>query len=151
MHEARTPPADFIWAKLVPELLVADLAVSLRFWRDLLGFAVVYERADEGFAFLDREGAQFMLEERGKARRTWETGPLQVPLGRGINFEIRSVSLAPILAKLAEASWPLYLAPEEKCYCAGKVERGQRQFLVQDPDGYLLRFAEPLGARALEN
>jgi catechol 2,3-dioxygenase-like lactoylglutathione lyase family enzyme len=121
----------------------------LRFWRDLLGFTVVYERPEEGFAFLDYAGAQVMLEERGKAQRTWETGPLQPPLGRGINFEIRSASLAPILSRLAHASWPLYMPPEEKWYRVGDVERGQRQFLVQDPDGYLLRFAQPLGTNAV--
>ena len=148
MRDRTTPPVEFVWAPLVPELLVADLAVSLRFWRDLLGFTVVYDRAGEGFAFLDRAGAQVMLEERGRAQRTWETGPLQPPLGRGINFEIRSLALDPILSKLAEASWPLYLAPEEKWYRVGKVDYGQRQFLVQDPDGYLVRFAQPLGTRA---
>jgi hypothetical protein len=30
---------------------------------------------------------------------------------------------------------------------SGARHSGQRQFLVQDPDGYLLRFAEPLGER----
>jgi hypothetical protein len=123
----------------------------LRFWRDLLGFTIIYERPEEGFAFLDYEGAQVMLEERGKARRAWETGPLQPPLGRGINFEIRSASLSPILSRLAHASWPLYMAPEEKWYRVGDVESGQRQFLVQDPDGYLLRFAEALGVRAIRD
>lgn len=147
MREMKTPPADFVWARLVPELLVTDLVVSLRFWRDLLGFTVVYERPEESFAFLDYEGAQVMLEERGKAQRTWETGSLQPPLGRGINFEIRSLALDPVLSRLAKASWPLYLPPEEKWYRVGEVDHGQRQFLVQDPDGYLLRFAQSLGTR----
>ncbi len=51
MNPSKLPPS-FIAAKLVPELLVADITESLRFWRDLCGFAVVYHRLDEGFAYL---------------------------------------------------------------------------------------------------
>ena len=36
------------------------------------------------------------------------------------------------------------MATEEKWYAAGSVETGVRQFLVQDPDGYLVRLAEEL-------
>lgn len=37
---------------LVPELAVTDCDVSARFWRDLLGFEVLYDRPEEGFAYL---------------------------------------------------------------------------------------------------
>ena len=40
---------------------------------------------------------------------------------------------------MAEAGWPIFVEPEEKWYRAGDIEIGVRQFLVQDPDGYLLR------------
>jgi catechol 2,3-dioxygenase-like lactoylglutathione lyase family enzyme len=133
--------------KLVPELLVAELAPSLRFWCDLLGFRIAYERPEEGFAYLDLDGAEVMLEERDPDWRQWETGPLERPFGRGINFQIEVAAVTPVLDRLAAAGWALFMAPEEKWYHAGAVERGQRQFLVQDPDGYLLRLAEPLGAR----
>jgi hypothetical protein len=46
------------WARLVPELLVVDINKSLRFWRDVCGFAVLFDRPDEGFAYLDLGGAQ---------------------------------------------------------------------------------------------
>ena len=61
--------------------------------------------------------------------------------GRGV------LRVAEGLAALEAASWPLYLAPEEKWYRAGNRESGVRQFIVQDPDGYLLRFQESLGLR----
>jgi hypothetical protein len=41
------------------------------------------------------------------------------------------------------------LVPVEGWYRTGGVETGQRQFLVQDPDGYLLRLAEVLGERPI--
>ncbi len=136
----------FRWAPLVPELLVAEIGPSLAFWRDLCGFAIAYHRLEEGFAYLDQEGAQLMLEEAGHGRN-WITGPMERPLGRGINFQITLSDIGPMLARLADATWPLFMAPEEKWYRADTIEIGQRQFLVQDPDGYLIRFAMPLGER----
>jgi catechol 2,3-dioxygenase-like lactoylglutathione lyase family enzyme len=137
---------EFPWAPLVPELLITDLRQSLRFWRDLCGFSVVFDRPEEGFAYLDREGAQIMLDQRGLTR-DWETGRLEVPYGRGVNFQVRVPSVEPILAALAGANWPLFLGPEEKWYRTGAIETGVCQFLVQDPDGYLVRFSAWLGER----
>jgi len=146
MSEGRPNPVPR--PRLVPELLVSDLARSLRFWRDALGFRVSYDRPEHGFAYLEREGAALMLEQRDRAARTWETGPLDPPLGRGINFEIAVTDLDAILARLAAQSWPLYMAPEVKRYRVGDRDVGQRQFLVQDPDGYLARLAEPVDPSA---
>ncbi|WP_439550235.1 bleomycin resistance protein [Falsiroseomonas sp.] len=137
----------FDYAKLVPELLVSELPASLRFWGGLCGFAVAYDRPEEGFAYLHRDGVQVMLEEAFRPGRRWITGPLERPFGRGINLQIQLPAIAPVLAALEAASWPLYLAPEEKWYRAGGHESGVRQFIVQDPDGYLLRFQESLGLR----
>jgi catechol 2,3-dioxygenase-like lactoylglutathione lyase family enzyme len=133
-------------AALVPELLVAELAASLRFWCGLCGFAVAYDRPEDRFAYLGREGAQVMLEEVAGPGRRWITGALQAPFGRGINLQIEVADTAPILGALREAGWPLYLAPEEKWYRVRDGQVGVRQFLVQDPDGYLLRFSQPLQA-----
>jgi catechol 2,3-dioxygenase-like lactoylglutathione lyase family enzyme len=138
------------FARLVPELLVADLAASLSFWRDLLGFEILYDRPEDGFAYLDLHGAQLMLEQGDPSSRKWITGPLERPLGRGINLQIEVPSVGPILSRLAGARWPLFMACEEKWYRAGEGELGQRQFLVQDPDGYLVRLAEDLGQRSQE-
>jgi catechol 2,3-dioxygenase-like lactoylglutathione lyase family enzyme len=146
MNSKSRAAAEFAWASLVPELSINDLQNSLRFWRDLCGFTVVFDRLEEGFAYLDRDGAQLMLDQRGLTR-DWETGSMEIPYGRGVNFQVRVASLEPILAALAGAGWPLFLAPEEKWYRTGTVETGVRQFLVQDPDGYLVRFSMWLGER----
>src|SRR5690348_9990994 len=86
---------DFAGAPLVPELLVADLQKSLRFWRDVCNFTVAFDRLDEGFAYLDLNGAQVMLEECGR-NRNWVTGQLEFPLGRGVNFQVRVPTIEPI-------------------------------------------------------
>lgn len=129
---------------MVPELLVSDLSASLRFWIDLLGFEIAYDRPAARFAYLQRGPLQIMLCQRNGA---WETGDMQPPLGQGVNFQMTVPGLAPILDALISAGWPLYESPSEGWYRVGDIEDGQREFLVQDPDGYLLRFAESLGAR----
>jgi catechol 2,3-dioxygenase-like lactoylglutathione lyase family enzyme len=139
---------DFAMARLVPELLVTDIKVSLHFWCDLCGFKIAFERLYEGFAYLDLEGAQVMLEERGR-NRNWITAPLDAPFGRGVNFQIAAHSTDPILTSLAAANWRLFMQPEDKWYRTGTAETGVRQFLVKDPDGYLIRFSQRLGKRPI--
>lgn len=65
------------YATLIPELAVTNCNASLKFYCDILGFTIVYERKDEGFAFLERDGAQLMLDEIGKGR-TWMCIPAQI-------------------------------------------------------------------------
>lgn len=139
--------ATFEWAPLAPELYVQDLARSLHFWCALLGFRTLYSRSEVGFAYLERERAQVMLEQL--ASDSWSVGDLAKPFGRGINLQIAASSIQPMLERLSSANWPLFRQPAERWYRTGNVESGQRQFLVQDPDGYLLRFAEGLGERAI--
>lgn len=135
-------------SKLVPELTVTDLQKSLAFWVTQLGFHVAYARPEQGFAYLDMDGAQIMLEQCNPEDQ-WVTGTLELPLGRGINFQIDVTGVEPILKRLQHSGWPLFEACADAWYRAGDKEVGQRQFLIQDPDGYLLRLAESLGERPL--
>jgi catechol 2,3-dioxygenase-like lactoylglutathione lyase family enzyme len=146
---AGTPstPEPAFFPDLVPELLVEDLAASLAFWAGLCGFEVLYERAAEGFAYLHSGTAHLMLEQVGGGRN-WIPAPLERPLGRGINFQVMLPHTAPLLTRLAAAGWPLFMAPETKWYGTGDTEAGVAQFLVQDPDGYLVRFSSRLAPRA---
>jgi catechol 2,3-dioxygenase-like lactoylglutathione lyase family enzyme len=131
---------------MVPELDVSDIETSLRFWCEQLGFEIAYDRPQAGFAYLEREGAQIMLCQ---INGNWETGALERPFGRGVNFQIATQSLDPILKAIAKADWPLYREPAEAWYRIGSepLESGSREFLVQDPDGYLIRFAQSIGTR----
>jgi len=132
------------FAALVPELDVEALDVSLDFWCVVLGFDIAYQRPEEGFAFLQREGAQVMLCQR---HGNWDTAELERPFGRGMNFEIKVGSVEPLLSALAARNWKLFRPLEDAWYRIGAEAAGNRQFLVQDPDGYLLRFKEDLGRR----
>ncbi len=133
---------------LVPELAVSDWQRSRAFYCDLLGFACCYDRPEEGFAYLALGEAELMIDQIGLGR-TFDDGhaPKDSPFGRGLNLQIRVESVAPLLAALEGAGWPLFLPLEEKWYRRGREELGNRQFVVADPDGYLLRFYQDLGSR----
>ena len=103
---------------LVPELLITDLDESLDFWCRLCGFSVLYHRIHEGFAYIANGSAHVMLEQAG-AGRNWITGPLERPLGRGINFQVSVPSIEPLVKALDDGDWPLFLAPETKWYRSG--------------------------------
>ena len=76
-------------AKLVVELLVSDFAQSLKFYTEVLGFKQLYDRPEEAFAYLDRNGAQIMIvQHEAGEERSWIAGELVQPFGRGMNLEI---------------------------------------------------------------
>lgn len=131
---------------LVPELLVVDLARSIEFWCVLCGFSIRYSRPDEGFAYITLGSAHVMLEQVGVGRN-WVTGPLDAPLGRGINFQISVPNALAVAGALGAAGVSLFMEPERKWYRIGDHETGVQQFLVTDPDGYLVRFQSSLGTR----
>ncbi|MBK5551696.1 VOC family protein [Pseudomonas sp. TH03] len=141
----------FARSKLVPELMVTEFHKSLHFWTSLIGFNIAYERPEAGFAYLDQSGIQLMLEQYDPNEDQWLSGPLEAPLGRGINFQITVNSVEPILQRLAEVQWPMFRPCADVWYRADAVEVGQREFLVQDPDGYLVRLVESLGERPCLN
>lgn len=131
---------------LVPELAVRDAARSLVFYRDVLGFSVVYERPEEGFAFLRLGRAELMIDQIGLGRTFMlRDAPLVPPLGRGLNLQIRVEDVVALLRAVEAAGLSPYLPLEEKWYRRGDTRLGQRQFVVADPDGYLLRLCEEVG------
>lgn len=133
---------------LVPELAVSDWRMSRAFYCDLVGFEVAYERPEEGFSFLTLGDAQLMIDQIGIGRTfEVEDAPIERPFGRGLNMQILVPQVTPVLKRLENASVPLYLPLEEKWYRRDDREVGNRQFVVADPDGYLLRLFEDLGER----
>ena len=134
-------------AALVPELDVADLEGSLAFYVGVLGFTVRYSRPEEQFAALEREGAELMLETATGPGCRFRTAALEPPYGRGMNLQIKCPDVTSLYARIEAASAEVVIPLETRWYRADTVERGNRQFVVADPDGYLLRFVEDLGER----
>lgn len=132
---------------LIPELDVTSLEQSLEFYVGTLGFEIRYDRPEEKFAFLAREGAELMLEEVNPSSRRFCTAELKRPFGRGINLQIRVSDVVALFDRASAAGSEMVIPLEEKWYRKDEVELGNKQFVVADPDGYLMRFYQDLGQR----
>jgi catechol 2,3-dioxygenase-like lactoylglutathione lyase family enzyme len=132
--------------KLIPEFKVTNFEKSLDFYTRLAGFKVLYDRPEEKFAMLEREGAQLMIELL-EAQDRWAVGERKYPLGQGINFQIEVMDVQSLYGNFKKDNYPVFFEMEEKWYRSNDTEVGNKQFLVQDPDGYLLRFFQDLGER----
>ena len=131
--------------KLIPELTVSDIKKSLEFYTKILGFKIEYQREEDKFAFLSYQGAQIMIEQN--LNSDWQTGKLEKPFGRGINFQIEVNDILPILDSLKKHKYSMKKEPMENWYRKDNELIGNKEFLVMDPDGYLLRFSEDLGTK----
>ena len=72
------------------------------------------------------------------------------PFGRGVMFQVHVAALAPVVAALSVAGWPLHHALREIWRRTGDRESGQRELFVLDPDGYLIMVAENIGQRPVK-
>ena len=106
---------------LAPEIDVVDLATSLRFYVGVPEFRVQFERPAERFAYLERPGAELM----------------------------RAVAAGAEIVLPMEDRWYHVDVgqPGGRWERVGPTEAGNRQFVVADPDGYLWRPFQDLGAR----
>lgn len=138
------------WNQITPEFDVFNLEETLNFYVNLVGFHVVYDRPEDKFAFLQFENVQIMVQEIDFENNKWGTGELKYPLGVGINFEIDVTNIDEIYNKLTEANYKIFVNMEEHWYRKDDELMGCKEFLVQDPNGYLLRFNEDLGSKKIE-
>ena len=124
---------------LIPELTVRDIGRTKDFYAGILGFRVEYERPEDRFAFLSLEGNQLMfIQENGN----WETGALEPPFGRGVNFEMTVSDVEALYRRVLDAGIGRFRELMTSRYRKGDEVIAQREFLLQDPDGYLLRFTD---------
>ncbi|MES1042386.1 bleomycin resistance protein [Peribacillus simplex] len=132
---------------LVPELSVSDINKSLNFYLNILSFKIEYQRPEDKFAMLSLNDCQIMIEE---INGYWQTGELSYPFGRGINFQITVSDINELYKSLRKHQYPIKMEIQENWYRADTKLRGQKEFLIMDPDGYLLRFVQSLGERENE-
>ena len=89
-----------------------------------------------------------MLETWRGEPDAWVTGPLAPPFGRGINFQIACEDVEALAERVRPAGLPFFRPPATARYrVVGQIVIARR-FLVQDPDGYLLRFAQDIASEA---
>lgn len=122
---------------LIPELTVTDIERTKDFYLNILGFKIEYERPENKFIFVSLEGNQMMLEQENGH---WSVGELEYPFGRGINFEMTVSDVDAIYKKILDAGVKPFREMQVSNYRSNDEIVVQKEFLVQDPDGYLLRF-----------
>ena len=122
--------------KLIPELSVSDINKSKKFYLSL-GFSIIYERVDDKFCFLELDGNQLMIEE---VNDNWNVGELEYPFGRGINISMEVSDIDKLYDFVKEKQYPIFRDMQIDSYQVGDKVYHDKQFLIQDLDGYLLRF-----------
>ena len=122
--------------KLIPELSVTNIDKSKEFYLTL-GFKIMYERKEDKFAFLELEGNQLMLEE---INDNWNTGKLEYPFGRGINISMTVSDIDNYYQELVNKNITFFKDIMTNEYDVNDKTYLDKEFLIQDPDGYLLRF-----------
>ena len=122
--------------KLIPELSVTNIDKSKEFYLKL-GFKIMYERKKDKFAFLELEGNQLMIEE---INDNWNTGKLEYPFGRGINISMTVSDIDNYYQELVNKNITFFKDIMTNEYDVNDKTYLDKEFLIQDPDGYLLRF-----------
>lgn len=122
---------------MIPELSVFDIERTKKFYREL-GFKIEYERTEDKFVFMSFQDSQFMFEQIHDDG--WNIGELVYPLGRGINFSIAVDDIEELYKLVNSLNIELYRELTRNIYQVNGIEEMQIEFLIQDPNGYLLRF-----------
>src|SRR6185312_1735264 len=112
---------------LVPMLTVPDVAATVAFYTETLGFQAANQM--EGWAVVERDGVEVMFALPN------EHVPFERPLLTG-SLYLRTNSVDALWADLKEKANVLY-PMEDFSY-------GMREFAILDNNGYCLQFGQPL-------
>ncbi len=121
---------------LIPELSVTDIEKSKEFYLNL-GFKVMYERKEDKLCFLYLEDNQIMIEE---INNNWNVGEMKYPFGNGINISMTVSDIDSFYENIISKKFVLFRKIKTSKYRVDDIIYEDKEFLLQDPDGYLLRF-----------
>lgn len=123
---------------ITPNLVVSDVARSLAFYRDVLGFSVVATVPEDQpyvFVWLRRGGVNVFLNALSAASAEYPKFS-KVSAGTWTMF-LEVAGVDALYGELGGRA-PVVMPLETKFY-------GMREFAVEDPDGYVITFAERVG------
>lgn len=121
---------------LIPELSVTNIGKSKDFYIKL-GFKIMYERVEDKFCFLELEGNQIMIQEEND---NWSVGDMEYPFGRGINISMSVSNVKELYNNIIKQNIKVFKELEVHNYRVDDIVYNDLEFLIQDLDGYLLRF-----------
>src|SRR5699024_8213747 len=127
---------DIEFNSLIPELSVSNIETSKKFYKNL-GFKIVYERPENKFCFIQLENNQIMIEENNN---NWNVGKMEYPYGNGINISMSVNNVENLYEQLKAKDIKFFIDFNVNEYRVDNKLFQDKEFLLQDPDGYLLRF-----------
>jgi lactoylglutathione lyase len=126
--------------KLTPNLLVASVEGSLAFYEDVLGFTrgiIVPEQSPFVFASVTSGPVEIFFNDRSTASK--ESPQLKDrPLGGGNTMFIEVDGVDELYDRLRDRA-RIVMPIVTQWY-------GMREFAIEDPDGYVITFAQPVPA-----
>jgi lactoylglutathione lyase len=132
--------SSITFTSVTPNLVVTEMARSVAFYRDVLGFELHQSVPDAepfAFAWMKKGDVSVFLNDVASVREEYP-GLLSRPIGGTFTVFIVMEgvdALHEAVAGRARLTMPL----ADKFY-------GMREFAVEDPDGYVITFAERRGA-----
>jgi hypothetical protein len=75
---------------------------------------------------------------------------MERPFGRGVVFQVHVSDGDAMVRAVFGAGLPFCVQPRERWRHWGDRLGGQREFLVQEPDGYLVMVAQRIGEKPLD-
>ncbi|KAF5281058.1 hypothetical protein FQR65_LT14874 [Abscondita terminalis] len=94
---------------------------------------------------IDLDGAQlYRYFEARQSPDAWVTGSLVLPRGRGLNLQLEVPDVRAARDRLSQQGVEAFRDLNESWYDTPDGSEGQLEYLVQDPDGYLIRLVEVL-------
>jgi uncharacterized glyoxalase superfamily protein PhnB len=113
-------------------LAVRDLALSTRFYMDVLGFRRDFGDGSDGWSFLSRDGFKVMLGQCPDALPARELGD------HSWFVHLLVDGADQLCAEFAEKGAEVLSPPETKPW-------GLREFSIRTPDGHRIVFGQPVG------
>lgn len=124
------------FTSVTPNLVVRDLARSLAFYRDVLGFTIsmsVPEAPSYVFVGLERDSVPVFLNDVKAAVEDYPAMASTPPGGTATMFFI--VTDVDALHEVVAPRAPIVMPLKTQFY-------GMREFAVTDPDGHVITFAQ---------
>lgn len=134
---------------LVPELWCSDFQRSMTFYTDIIGFEVAQQRGNDPHAYLTLGHAQIMIAHWSfdGSWEPWLPHQMEQPFGRGVNFQFMVEDVRRLFDRVTSKGVEPFLELYEAEIWRTDCMDTRRQFMMLDPDGYLLRFAQSIGTR----
>ena len=115
-----------------PEFFVRDVAASVRFYVESLGFVVLRQETDFAAVALG-ESHVLLAAEQHTSSELLAAGPR----GVGLNVRIMVDDVDAVYERCTKGGVPIVRGIVSQYY-------GLRDFIMADPDGFMIRFASAL-------